>query len=121
MKGAIRWVELRAGDLEESGRFYERIFGWKIGTEGHPRYRVFQDSTGEVWGGFFTDVNCAGDQGITFYINVASIEETLAKVREAGCEILKERTEVHPDGGFHAAFRDIAGNAIALWEEGSDG
>lgn len=53
-----------------------------------------------------------------FMIEVDNLEETLAKIKEAGGEVLRERYQ--EDGYSFAMFRDTEGNPWFLWETPAD-
>ena len=54
-------------------------------------------------------------KGPNLVIEVASVDDQLAKVTEAGGTVLTPRTAVG-DMGFTGYFADTEGNVIGLWE-----
>ena len=57
-------------------------------------------------------------KGPNVVIDVPSIDDALAKVKEAGGAVAGERMPVG-DMGFAAYFTDTEGNLIGLWETAS--
>jgi uncharacterized protein len=56
------------------------------------------------------------EQPITNYVNVASVDEAVAKVQKLGGKICKAKTAV-PQMGYFAVCQDTEGNEFALWEK----
>lgn len=117
--GAIQWIEIPAEDPGAALDFYSKVFDWAPRPgDSSERYKVFEDPSGNVWGGFSRE-NCVGERQMMVYVTVSSIAETLEAVRERGGAIIRERTLIHEgdeDGGAYAVFRDPAGNAVAIYE-----
>ena len=113
------YLQIPSIDVHQSADFYERVFGWHIRHRetGHPS---FDDATGNVSGGWFTDRSPARDArlGLLPSIWVDNIDATLAVVAANGGEIVDAR---HPDSpgstSWIASFRDPAGNVLGLYQE----
>jgi predicted enzyme related to lactoylglutathione lyase len=115
----IVWFEIPADDIERARSFYNQLFGWKI--EKFPGAAV-----GDCWhidtggsddtpdGGLLKRQN-PGQQGITNYIGVVSVDETAAKVEELGGKICMPKTAV-PEMGYFVICQDPENNTFALWE-----
>jgi predicted enzyme related to lactoylglutathione lyase len=58
----------------------------------------------------------AGQQGITNYIGVPSVDEFVAKVQKLGGKICMAKTPV-PQMGYFAVCQDPENNMFALWEK----
>lgn len=61
----------------------------------------------------------AGQQGITNYISVPSVDEFAAKVQQLGGKICVPKTAV-PQMGYFAICQDPENNTFALWEPNQD-
>jgi predicted enzyme related to lactoylglutathione lyase len=115
-----RWcyLEIPAVDVQQSARFYEKVFGWNIRNRdtGRPS---FDDATGNVSGAWVTGRAAASEAGLLAYVWVDSLEATLAQAIAQGAGVVEQP---HPDapGGtsWIAIFRDPAGNLIGLYQEG---
>ena len=108
----IDYIEISVTDMAESKRFYEAAFGWKFNDYG-PEYAGIQGGGGEV-GGFRSDGDVStGGPLVILYSN--DLDMTLARVREAGGQIVLEPFEFPGGRRFH--FRDPSGNELAVWSE----
>jgi uncharacterized protein len=110
--GGVSYLRIAALDVERSAAFYEAVFGWRT----RRRADSFEDATGHVIGHFMTDLPVAGEAGVVPYVYVDDIDQTLAKVKEAGGQVT---TEPYPEGDLWVAMtRDPAGNAVGVWQSG---
>ncbi len=112
--GDITHIDIPVSDLARGGEFYKGLFGWDIneipGFEGYPMWQAPNKISG---GGL-----APRDEGFTqprSYVEVDSIEETLAKVTSSGGSVVVGRTEISPTSWF-AFFSDPDGNILGLYE-----
>ncbi len=109
-------VEIGARDLEKARGFYEKVFDWKIEVtlmgEGEP-YGLIDTGT-PPGGGLFVPPPGV-PTGITIYIDVDNIEETLGKIEATGGKTMMPRQQV-PGVGWFAIFSDLDGNVLGLWQ-----
>lgn len=113
--GKIGWVELYASDGSKLADFYEQAFGWKIQKDPNmPEYVMFSDTSGDIAGGFASQVAKANGQ---MYLLTDNIEQSLDAVKAAGGKTVKERTPITDEVGFWAQFEDPAGNVMGLFEQ----
>ncbi len=111
--GDVSYLRIAAPDPGRSAAFYSTVFGWKIRSGAN----AFEDATGHVIGHFMKDLPVAGEAGVVPYIYVRDIDETLARLTEAGGEVI---TKPYPEGDLWVAMtRDPARNAIGVWQHGS--
>ena len=111
--GGVSYLRIAAPDPGRSAAFYSAVFGWKVRTG----TSAFEDATGHVIGHFMKDLPVAGEAGVVPYIYVRDIDQTLARLTEAGGEVT---TKPFPEGDLWVAMtRDPAGNAIGIWQHGS--
>jgi predicted enzyme related to lactoylglutathione lyase len=116
--GAIEWVEIPARDLQESPRFYESVFGWKINRHAQwEQYPMFMDAADKLGGGFVRAEKPAPDGGVLLYISVDDIEAMLPAIEKQGGTKVKEKTLIDESVGWWASFRDPAGNVIGLYQK----
>lgn len=104
------YVELPAGEFEQSIAFYEAAFGWTVARFG-PTYAA--TTTGD------TDVGLQGDladapKGPLAVIRVDDVDAAAAAVEAAGGDIIKPVFSFPGGRRFH--FRDPSGNELAAWE-----
>jgi uncharacterized protein len=111
--GDITHIDIPVDDMERAKGFYSRAFGWSIagppGFEDYPMWRAPNQISG---GGF----GQRGGKLLTprSYIEVDSIDDTLAKIVELGGKVVQEKTEITPTSWW-AAFEDTEGNQLGLY------
>ncbi len=111
--GDVSYLRIAAPDPGRSAAFYRAVFGWKARAGAS----AFEDATGHVIGHFMEDPPVAGEARVVPYIYVREIDQTLARLTEAGGEVT---TKPYPEGDLWVAMtRDPAGNAIGVWQHGS--
>ncbi|MBI2900707.1 MAG: VOC family protein [Planctomycetes bacterium] len=108
----ICYLEIPAPDLGKAGTFYHAVFGWTVAPSGD--YRIFRTGENSLEGGLDPRKPVV-DGGILIYLKVADIPATLDEVRAAGGSVVQEKTQVGPEWGFFAIFRDPNGNRVGLW------
>ena len=120
MSGEFTHVEIPADDPDRAKRFYESLFGWSCrAVEGYPDYHLFTTPAGEEGtGGAIGRRGQSAPERMRTYIQVDSIDDTLARITEQGGSAIEARTEV-PGQDWYAVFRDPEGNELALWEQPS--
>jgi uncharacterized protein len=111
----ISYLEIPASDVRRSAEFYRSVFGWKIRDD--PISPSFEDGTGHVIGHWRKDLQVVGEAGVTPYIYVESVDDTLARIRTLGGKLMKAP---YPEGNLTVAtFQDPAGNVLGVWQRGS--
>lgn len=117
----IVWFEVPADNVERARSFYAALFGWKTEKFPGPMEYWHIDTGGadaSPDGGLMKRQN-AGQQGITNYISVPSVDEFAAKVQQLGGKICVPKTAV-PQMGYFAICQDPENNTFALWEPNQD-
>jgi predicted enzyme related to lactoylglutathione lyase len=107
--------------------FYTAVFGWSFNKFDMPGGEVYWGVTttpvdekhrptrlGEINGGLMK--RKAPDQPFMNYIQVDSIDESLKVVVAHGGVVLMPKTEIAPNMGWIAAFRDTENNIMGLHE-----
>ena len=113
--GEITHIELPSDDSERAQTFYSELFGWPMQqVEGMPDYTMFQSGPGE-FGGAIGKRGVSAPDRMRLYVEVESLEASVAKVTELGGSVAVEITDV-PGQGRYAAIVDTEGNEIGLWE-----
>jgi uncharacterized glyoxalase superfamily protein PhnB len=110
--GKICYLEIPATDVERSSRFYADAFGWELRTRGDGSV-AFDDAVNEVSGTWRTDRAPSGEPGIMVHVMVADLDAVLARLREAGGEVIDPDAEEHERV---AHVRDPAGNVIGVYQ-----
>jgi predicted enzyme related to lactoylglutathione lyase len=117
--GDITHIDIPVSDFGTATRFYSGLFGWQIaeapGFEGYPMWQAPNQISG---GGL-----APREDGFTqprSYVEVDSIEETVAAALEAGGTVQMAKTEISPTSWW-AVIGDPDGNAIGLYEGSTEG
>ena len=115
---SIIHFDISADDLERAREFYEKMFGWKITViEGFPDYYEIKtvDLQGKksIGGGI---TKRQEQNGITQFIGVASIEESIAKATSLGGKIRQPKQAI-PGFGYMAVCSDTENNVFGLFED----
>ena len=114
--GTIGWHELHAGDGPGAFEFYSSLFGWTkceamdMGPMGV--YQIFATGDGPV-GGMMTRTPQTPASFWLYYVNVAAVDETVARATENGAKLVVSPSEV-PGGSWIAQFTDPQGVTFAV-------
>ena len=116
--GDITHIDIPVADLGRAAGFYSTLFGWQIaeppGFEGYPMWRAPNQISG---GGL-----APRSEGFTqprSYVEVDSIDETLALARDHGAAVMMEKSAIS-ETSWWAVIADPDGNAIGLYEGVTD-
>ena len=118
MDGPTLLFEVCAIDLEKLSRFYFEVFGWQgSGGEG-AGFIPFAPAPHSTWGVIIqAQLGKIGwEKGITFYIQVESLEATLQKIEANGGVVVVAPKEVPANGFRFAMFKDPEFNLIGIAE-----
>jgi uncharacterized protein len=117
----IVWFEIPADNVERAKKFYGELFGWKIEKFPGPMEYWHLDTGGgddTPDGGLLKRQN-SGQQGITNYIGVVSVDQFVAKVQKLGGKVCMPKTAV-PQMGYFAVCQDTENNTFGLWERNAN-
>ena len=115
-EGEIRYVQIRAADVEASARFYETVFGWRTRTNSAGELS-FDDTSGRISGSWVTGRAPAREAGLLVWVIVDDVDVTLEKITGAGGEVVSPSTP-QQEGEAIATFRDPAGNVLGIFHQG---
>ncbi len=101
--GRVVHFEFSSNDLPASKRFFETVMNWEITSWGGPTEYLLV-STGDkdqpgINGAIFPPPG-GGIEGTIDTIDVEDLDETIAKIKANGGEILTPRTEIPGVGWF---------------------
>lgn len=105
--------EITARDPDVLRRFYADLFSWDI-TDG-PIMNI-PAGIGGPEPGPGGHIRQSNDSGVTLYIQVRDLQETLDRAAELGGAIVMERLDV-PGGPTLAAITDPEGNPVTLVQQ----
>ena len=116
--GKICYVEIPADDIAQSAKFYSEVFGWKTRKRGDG-HLAFDDGINEVSGTWVTGRKKHSEAGFIVSIMVDSIAETIKKITDRGCAIVKQMNLSEHE--IIAWFNDPAGNLLGLYHHPGGG
>jgi hypothetical protein len=128
MSGRVVHFEIPFDDGDRARGFYKELFGWQAVEMPELAYTIVttgpssdQGPTepGYIGGGMLSRQQAATDRPVVV-IDVASIDETLARIGGMGGSTVVGKTPVG-DMGFAAYFTDPEGNVMGLWETAQQG
>ena len=116
--GTPSWVELSSPDTDAAAAFYGDLMGWSA-TEAGPveetgGYRMFQQGDQRV-AGLMGHMQEGQPTVWATYVSVADADDTAAKVKGAGGNVMVEPMDVM-DIGRMAFFGDPTGAAFGIWQ-----
>lgn len=122
--GLFSWADVSAPDPATSSAFYSALFGWDAADQQMPdgsfMYTMFSQD-GKATAGLGAQPEAMIEQGIppmwSSYINVASVDDTIAKWIAAGGSLMMPAMDVMTSGRM-AFVLDPEGAAVGLWEAG---
>ncbi len=116
--GDITHIDIPVSDLTRAAEFYGELFGWAIaelpGFEGYPMWQA----PNQVSGGGLAPRDEEFNQPRS-YVEVDSIDDTLAKAAANGGAVLMDKTPIS-ETSWWAVMADPDGNHIGLYEGHTD-
>jgi predicted enzyme related to lactoylglutathione lyase len=125
MKNSVAHFEIYADDADALGRFYTSLFDWKIEPVPGMDYRFIKTvdtdakgmptQPGGINGGMLKRPAGYAGKAWVNYVNVESLDASLARAQQLGARVTKGRSPV-PGMGWLAMLVDPQGNEFALWQ-----
>lgn len=117
MTAAVTHFEIYAEEPAKLAEFYRGLFGWQIEqAAGIAYWRIRTGATeSEAIGGGLLYRPIPGQRSWVHYVNVASLDETVAEVQRLGGSVLRQKTAV-PKTAWYAVVADPEGNIFAVWQ-----
>jgi len=107
--------EFLTNDPDKSKAFYSKVFDWEYeGTPGSDEYTLINTGA-EPGGGMMKRPDQCPMPTVGVYFLVDSIDETLAKVTEAGGNVVMPKMEI-PNIGWIAVFVDPENIGIGIFQ-----
>lgn len=112
--------DISSDDINRARKFYENVFNWKISVmEGFSDY--YEIATTDLQGkqgigGGITRRQYQQQSGITEFIGVHSIDETITGVTHFGGKVLQPKQAI-PGYGYLALCIDTENNVFGLFED----
>lgn len=109
-------TELSTQDPGKAREFYGKLFDWKFDEMKSPAGTITMIKPGEGPGGSLMAKRMAEAPTAWLpYVQVDSVDATLAKARKLGADVVVEKQPI-PDMGAFAVFIDPTGAALGIWE-----
>ncbi|MDN4491033.1 VOC family protein [Demequina sp. SYSU T00068] len=116
--GDITHIDIPVSDLAAASGFYSALFGWRIaeppGFEGYPMWQA----PNQISGGGLAPRSEDFSQPRS-YVEVDSIDDTVALARANGASVLMEKSPIS-ETSWWAVIADPDGNVIGLYEGVTD-
>jgi predicted enzyme related to lactoylglutathione lyase len=113
MANAFCHIELNTDDLAKAKKFYKSVFDWKLADAKGMPYTMIEVGKG-TGGGMQKKMDHAPTSWIP-YVEVDSVEKSLAKAAKAGANVVVPFTPIGPMGAI-GVFVDPAGATLGVWE-----
>ena len=108
----VHW-EIEAKDPQRQRAFYATLFNWDIEPDG---IMTIAAGLGGPEPGPAGHIRGSDRSGVTLYVQVRDLDETLAKAAELGGAVVLERLQI-PGGATLAAITDPEGNPVTLVQQ----
>jgi predicted enzyme related to lactoylglutathione lyase len=116
--GDITHIDIPVSDFAKAKDFYSTLFGWQIAAPpGYDDYPMWQ-APNKISGGGLTTRGDDAQQPLS-YVEVDSIDETLAAAEKAGASVKLGKQPISPTSWW-AVLVDPDGNEIGLYEGMTD-
>ena len=118
--GTPCWVDVTSPDLDKTIEFYRGLFGWEAHQDPRPEAGGYTMFT--LRGKYVAAASPPQQEGVpphwTTYIASDDVDETAAKIREAGGTVLAEPFDVF-DAGRMTVAQDPTGPIFGVWQAGT--
>ena len=108
----VHW-EITARDPERQKSFYAGLFNWTIGDG--PIMNI-PPGVGGPEPGPGGHIRGGESSGVTLYVQVRDLDDSLSRAAQLGGRIIRERLQV-PDGATLAIIEDPEGNRVTLVQQ----
>lgn len=108
----VHW-EITARDPDRLKRFYAELFNWTVG-EG-PVMNI-PPGIGGPESGVGGHIRASEPTGVTLYIQVRDLAESVRRAGELGGSVVRDRIQV-PDGATLAVIEDPESNRVVLVQQ----
>lgn len=116
MEKLIAWVEIPTENFERAVNFYSTVLKTEMeGMDfGHEKMAILPGGEGAL---IEAEDYKPAKHGLMVSLNVPdSMEASLERVKQAGGNILKEKTKIEAEGrGYFAIFMDSEGNRLGFY------
>jgi predicted enzyme related to lactoylglutathione lyase len=117
MTNSLTHFEIYGPAPAQLAEFYRQVFGWQIEQMPGVDYWRIQPAApeGAILNGGLTYRAIPGLNGWMLYVNVASLDDTVALVEKLGGAVVRPRTAV-PKTAWVTIVADPATNIFGVWQ-----
>ncbi len=117
MTSQITHFEIYGDEPEKLVDFYAAVFKWRMEkAEGLDYWRIHMDPSNlESVNGGLTYRPRADPKGWLQFVQVDSIDESIALAEQMGAKVMRPKTAI-PRTAWVCVLTDPAGNAFAIWQ-----
>jgi len=112
--GKIAYLQIPSRNIEESARFYQSVFHWRI-RKHDDGFFAFDDSVNEVSGTWIFRDKPIMDAGILIYILVENVSSTMTAILAHGGSVIQSAGEGARQ--ITAKFQDPSGNTLGIFQQ----
>lgn len=113
MKNSIVWFEVMGQNTDKLLPFYQEMFDWELEKAPDMNYHMLGDVEKGIPGGVGQVPQGTG--WTTFYVNVESLDNSIASAERMGGKVLMPSTPL-PDGANIAVISDPEGHPVGLFQ-----
>ena len=117
---SINWFEIPITDMNRAKKFYETVFGITMELQDMMKMQMAmfpsEMGSGKTSGSLCkSEYHKSSAEGVVIYLNAnPDLQTALDKIENAGGKIIMPKTQITPEIGFMAFFKDTEGNHLAL-------
>ena len=110
MANEVNYFEIGTSDAAASKKFYEGLFGWRVGEPSMPaRYSMVNEGNGGLWD---TSAMGAANWAI-FYVQVEDVAQAIERAQQLGATVVIPLVD---NGAIEFAhLADPLGNRFGIW------
>ena len=116
MSDQIIYCEMHTPKHQASREFYARMFDWKIEALDTRHGPYFGVETPQGIRAGILPVVAGTPSGWVPYVEVADLDEAVARARKLGATVIVDRLEI-PGRGAYGLLEDPAGAVVGLWQK----
>ncbi len=118
MDSSITWFEIPVSKMDKAKAFYEDVFQCELRVMEMESVKLAIFPGSEVSGSLIEEPDYVGPRrGVVVYLNIPdTIEAVLVRAERGGGQVVTGKTLIQEDVGWSAAFRDLDGNQVGIFE-----
>ncbi len=114
MGNPVVHFEICARNKTKQKAFYKKLLGWKIDDKNPMDYGMVSTGSKDGIEGGLYEAEKGQKPGVTFYVQVKNLDDTLSKARKLGGKVVMKPMAIPGAGISIAMFKDPEGNCIGI-------